>query len=91
MSEHPNSVQGLTAEDLASQFAKTAYGYQAEFFKKLESLYDEEAQLEYGLNHPVLEVLLWEARRRVDALYSLMRDVWDICEDKTTIKEGGLV
>lgn len=87
MSEHPDKVIGLSAEELAKEFSKTVYSYQKEFFYELAECYRKEAEADDLRGYSLLSALLWNSTRLVEAIANTMYDIWEICKSHTTIKK----
>lgn len=81
--KHPVSVQELTAEDLADEFANTTYGYQAEFYARMRENYRQCYQKDAKRGRIMLACRLYSATILLKRIGDVMNNIWAICEPRT--------
>jgi hypothetical protein len=81
--QHPTDVAGLTAEQLAEQFAQTTYGFQEAFFTSLSKHYADESARDQARSYRKLARLLSALSPIMTSAQALLEEIWRICEPHT--------
>ena len=83
---HPTSVDGMTAQELATKFVATTYGYQHEFFSELARLYIHESKQDEKRGYGKLATLLSSLCIPILSCEKLLGQIWQICKPRTNKK-----
>lgn len=81
--KHPESVQGLSAKELAKEFMGTTYGYQLDFYRSMVDQYNDESKADTKRRYLELAALLSLVQNLLEMVVDAMVIVWELCESRT--------